>query len=105
MAFLGAKGGVGTTTLAANYALALQQESKDDVCLVDLNTQLGDAALSLGLEPKFSLVDALESASRLDYELRTSAFRELEYLVRGVAVGRVYCMGDSALSSDLETCL
>ncbi len=76
VAFLGAKGGVGSTTLAANYALALQKESKDDVCLVDLNTQLGDAALSLGLEPKFSVVDALESASRLDYDFLSALLAE-----------------------------
>jgi pilus assembly protein CpaE len=74
--FLGAKGGVGSTTLAANYALALQKESKDDVCLVDLNTQLGDAALSLGLEPKFSVLDALESASRLDYDFLSALLAE-----------------------------
>jgi pilus assembly protein CpaE len=76
VAFLGAKGGVGTTTLAANYALALQKETKDDVCLVDLNTQLGDAALSLGLEAKFSVMDALESANRLDYDFLSALLAE-----------------------------
>lgn len=76
VAFLGAKGGVGSTTLAANYALALQTESKDDVCLVDLNTQLGDAALSLGLDPKFSVLDALESANRLDYDFLSALLAE-----------------------------
>jgi pilus assembly protein CpaE len=76
VAFLGAKGGVGSTTLAANYALELQKESKDDVCLVDLNTHLGDAALSLGLEPKFSVMDALESASRLDYDFLSALLVE-----------------------------
>lgn len=74
--FLGAKGGVGSTTLAANYALALQAEAKDDVCLVDLNTQLGDAALSLGLDPKFSVLDALDSASRLDYDFLSALLVE-----------------------------
>ncbi len=76
VAFIGAKGGVGSTTLAANYALALQKEAKDDVCLVDLNTQLGDAALSLGLEPKFSVIDALESANRLDYDFLSALLAE-----------------------------
>ena len=76
VAFLGAKGGVGSTTLAANYALALQKESGDDVCLVDLNTQLGDAALSLGLDPKFSVVDALASAGRLDYDFLSALLAE-----------------------------
>jgi pilus assembly protein CpaE len=76
VAFLGAKGGVGSTTLAANYALALREDSQEDVCLVDLNTQLGDTALSLGLEPKFSILDALESAHRLDYDFLSALLVE-----------------------------
>lgn len=76
VAFLGAKGGVGSTTLAANYALALREDSQEDVCLVDLNTQLGDTALSLGLEPKFSVLDALESAHRLDYDFLSALLVE-----------------------------
>lgn len=76
VAFLGAKGGVGSTTLAANYALALREDSQEDVCLVDLNTQLGDTALSLGLEPKFSVLDALESAQRLDHDFLSALLVE-----------------------------
>ncbi len=76
VAFLGAKGGVGATTLAANYALALRKESGEDVCLVDLNTQLGDAAMALGLEPRFSVVDALSSANRLDHDFLSALLAE-----------------------------
>lgn len=76
VAFLGAKGGVGSTTLATNYALALRKASNEDVCLIELNTQLGDTALSLGLEPKFSLIDALESAHRLDYDFLSALLVE-----------------------------
>ena len=105
VAFLGAKGGVGTTTLAANYALALQQESKDDVCLVDLNTQLGDAALSLGLEPKFSVVDALESASRLDYDFLSALLADHPSGLSVLAGPDAYEPGRATDSYALDTLL
>lgn len=67
LAFVGAKGGVGTTTLAVNVATALAANKGRPVLMVDLHvTAHGDAALLLGVEPKFSVTDALENTSRLD---------------------------------------
>jgi pilus assembly protein CpaE len=66
--FLGAKGGSGTTTLAANFAVALRRESGQEVALVDLNPQLGDVSLLLGVTPRFTISDALVSPDRLDDE-------------------------------------
>jgi pilus assembly protein CpaE len=67
-AFVGAKGGVGTTTLAVNVATALASADPHlPVLIVDLHaTAHGDAGLLLGVESKFSVVDALENTSRLD---------------------------------------
>lgn len=64
--FLGGKGGSGVTTVACNFAVALGQECGQSAVLVDLDLPLGDAALSLGLTPQFSTVDALQNADRLD---------------------------------------
>ena len=64
--FLGSKGGSGVTTLATNFAIALHKESGRDVVLVDLDVQLGDVSLVLGITPKFTIVDALRNAQRLD---------------------------------------
>jgi pilus assembly protein CpaE len=67
LAFVGAKGGVGTTTLAVNVAAALAADYPGKVLMVDLHvTAHGDAALLLGVEPRFSVVDALENIHRLD---------------------------------------
>ena len=66
IAFVGAKGGVGTTTLAVNSAAALAKSANGDVLLVDLNIGRGDAALLLGAEPRFSIVDALENVHKVD---------------------------------------
>jgi pilus assembly protein CpaE len=64
--FLGSKGGSGVTTLATNFAIALHKESGRDVVLVDLDVQLGDVSLVLGITPKFTIVDALRNTQRLD---------------------------------------
>jgi pilus assembly protein CpaE len=69
LAFYGAKGGVGTTTIAINVAIALQRELSRRVCLVDANLQFGDhrVFLDLGLDRK-SIVDAV-SAPSIDADL------------------------------------
>jgi pilus assembly protein CpaE len=64
--FVGVKGGVGTTTLAVNTSIALARASGGDVLLIDLHIGHGDAALLLGVEPRFSVVDALENVHRVD---------------------------------------
>ncbi len=66
LVFLGAKGGSGVTTVASNFAVALAKHASSKVALIDLDLQLGDAALTLGLTTKFTAVDALESVNRLD---------------------------------------
>lgn len=63
-AFIGAKGGIGTTTLAVNAATALAKRER--TLLIDLHATGGDAAVFLGVEPRFSVSDALENIHRLD---------------------------------------
>ena len=68
-AFYGAKGGVGTTTISINAAIALHRELGRRVVLIDGNLQFGDhrVFLDLGLDRK-SIVDAV-SATSIDAEL------------------------------------
>ena len=69
LAFYGAKGGVGTTTIAINVAIALHRELGRKVCLVDGNLQFGDhrVFLDLGLDRK-SIIDVV-SAPSIDGDL------------------------------------
>jgi len=64
-AVVGAKGGVGTTTIAVNLAAALARVL-DDALLMDMNFAAGDAAVFLGVEPRFTVAEALENTHRLD---------------------------------------
>ena len=69
LAFYGAKGGVGTTTIAINAAIALHREMGRKVCLVDANLQFGDhrVFLDLGLDRK-SVIDVV-TAPTIDGDL------------------------------------
>jgi pilus assembly protein CpaE len=64
IAFVGAKGGVGTTTAAVNVATALAKHGP--TLVLDMHLAGGDAALYLGTDSKFSVLDAIENTHRLD---------------------------------------
>ena len=66
LVFIGAKGGSGVSTLAANFAVALTQDSFQRTALLDLNLPLGNTAIDLGLTAPLSAVDALRNLDRLD---------------------------------------
>ena len=64
--FLGTKGGVGTTTLAVNCATELARLTKQPTLIVDLNPFIGEVGLFLGVRPRFTVLEALDSVDRLD---------------------------------------
>jgi pilus assembly protein CpaE len=64
IAFYGAKGGVGTTTLSINAAIALQRQLHRSVVLVDANLQFGDHRVFLDVgNDRYSIVDAVTAPS------------------------------------------
>ena len=63
---MGAKGGVGTSTIAVNLGVQLSNLTRKRVVLFDLARPLGHDALLLDLQPKFSIRDAVENLERLD---------------------------------------
>jgi pilus assembly protein CpaE len=71
------KGGVGTTMIATNIAVAAALKRPDRVVLIDLALQFGGVATQLNLEPKHTLADVVrdESALRESELLRTYASR------------------------------
>ena len=68
LAFFGAKGGAGTTTIAVNCGVELARLSKRSTVIVDLKPGLGEVGLFLGVRPRFSVLDAIDNLHRLDRE-------------------------------------
>jgi pilus assembly protein CpaE len=66
--FLGAKGGVGTTTLAVNFASLLAQRQQSTV-LVDLDFTANECAMQLGSAPQHTLYEVGENLGRMDQAL------------------------------------
>ena len=66
IAVVGGKGGVGCTTIAVNLAAAIRAATHDGTLLVDLHMAQGDTSVFLGVEPRFTVLDALENIHRLD---------------------------------------
>ncbi len=70
---IGARGGVGATTIATNGAWMLAEEQKQKVVLVDLDLQFGSTALSLDLVPAGGMIETLRNPDRVDGLFRASA--------------------------------
>jgi pilus assembly protein CpaE len=68
LAFIGAKGGAGTTTMAVNCGVELARLTHRPTIIVDLKPGLGEVSLFLGVRCRYSLLDALDNLHRLDAE-------------------------------------
>jgi len=60
------KGGVGKTTIATNLAVGLARIAPMSTVIVDLDTQFGDVATALALEPEHTLAHAVGGAAADD---------------------------------------
>ena len=65
-AVLGAKGGVGASTIAQGMALELAERRNSDVLLVDLDLCFGSASVDLAVEPSRGLTELIGQADRID---------------------------------------
>jgi pilus assembly protein CpaE len=88
--FWGAKGGSGVSTLAANFAMALRTEAAAPVLLADLNPQLGELSVLLGVTPRFTVAEALKNSKRLDAEFLSTLVTKHKSGVSFVAAPDVF---------------
>ncbi len=61
-----AKGGCGKTTVATNLAVALAENGRRRVCLVDLDLAFGDVAIAMQLLPTHTISDAVPMQGSMD---------------------------------------
>lgn len=66
LAFIGARGGVGASTLAQNVAWHIAGLIADDVIYVDLDLPFGSSSLAFNVDSKQTIADALGQPERVD---------------------------------------
>lgn len=87
------KGGAGTSVIAANLAIALRQQTKKSVALVDAHLQSGDAHILLNINTTSTIDDLRENPS-LDAETIATALAPHE--ASGIGVLRAPFTPESA---------
>ncbi len=85
VAVCGARGGVGTSSIALNLAYEIMNTVKGHVALLDLHVQGGEIALMLSARPGPGLRIALEDASRVDGLFLERSSIEIEPRLRLIA--------------------
>ena len=107
LSFFGAKGGVGTTTLAVHLATYLVQCHQKRVLLIDNHAELGHVSVYLGLDgSRFHFNEVVRNVSRLDSELLQGFVAKhpsgLEVLSSPDVCGSMNMMDPEAVSKTLE---
>jgi pilus assembly protein CpaE len=69
IAFVGARGGVGSSTIAHNTAFALSERMMANTVIVDFDLPFGTAGLDFNQDPVHGVADALSQPDRLDATL------------------------------------
>ncbi len=66
IAVLGARGGVGSSTVAHNLAFAMARDLETETCLVDMDLAFGTGGLNFNQDPIQGVADAVATPERLD---------------------------------------
>lgn len=94
VAFIGAKGGCGSSTVAHNVAWSIGKTFDTNVLITDLDLAWGTAALDFNQEPPQGVVEALNSPERLDEvfleRLLTKCSDHLSILAAPAMLDRTY---------------
>ncbi|MBA2277386.1 MAG: response regulator [Chloroflexia bacterium] len=64
----GVKGGIGKSTVATNLVLALAEQTRQHIAMVDLDLQFGDDAVMLDLVPTRTIEDAANEMGQADLQ-------------------------------------
>jgi pilus assembly protein CpaE len=107
IAVVGAKGGVGASTVAHNVAWAIARDLTLDAVVADLDLAFGTAGLDYNQDPPQGIADAVFSPDRVDTafvdRLLSKCTDHLSLLAAPATLDRVYDFGDDAFDSIFDT--
>jgi pilus assembly protein CpaE len=107
IAFVGAKGGVGSSTVAHNVAWAMSNLFKTEVMVADLDLAFGTANINFDQDPAQGIAEAVFSPERLDEvyldRLLAQCAERLSLLAAPSTLDRVYDFDSDAFSHIIDT--
>jgi len=107
IAVVGAKGGVGASTIAHNVAFAIAHDLSLDAVVTDLDLAFGTAGLDFNQDPPQGIAEAAFSPDRIDTafvdRLLSKCTDHLSLLAAPATLDRVYDFGADAFDAIFET--
>src|SRR5882757_2179690 len=107
IAVVGAKGGVGSSTVAHNVAWAIARDLTLDSVVIDLDLAFGTAGLDYNKDPLQGIANAIFSADRPDTSfvdrLLAKCTDNLSLLAAPASLDRVYDLGAEAFDAIFDT--
>jgi pilus assembly protein CpaE len=106
IAFVGSKGGVGSSTVCHNTAFIIASTLESDVVIADLDLPFGTAGLDFNQDPIRGMADALSAPERLDGvlldRLLSRCADHLSLLAAPTALDRPYDVDTNACDTVLD---
>jgi len=107
IAVMGAKGGVGASTIAHNVAFSIAHDLKLDAVVSDLDLAFGTAGLDFNQDPAQGIAEAVFSPDRVDNafvdRLLSKCTDHLSLLAAPATLDRVYDFGADAFESIFDS--
>jgi pilus assembly protein CpaE len=107
IAIVGAKGGVGASTVAHNVAWAIARDLSLDSVVIDLDLAFGTAGLDFNKDPLQGIANAVFAAERPDTafieRLLAKCTDHLSLLAAPATLDRVYDFGEQAFDAIFDT--
>ena len=107
IAFIGAKGGVGSSTLAHNIAWSISSLFKSEVVVADLDLAFGTANINFDQDPAQGIAEAVFSPERVDEvyldRLLAQCAEHLSLLAAPSTLDRVYDFDAEAFAGIIDT--
>jgi len=107
LAFIGARGGCGSSTVAHNVSYMIAQNYDSDVILADMDLAFGTAGLDFNQDPPQGMSEAVFSPDRIDDvfldRLLTKCTDRLSLLAAPSALDRTYDFDEKTFDGLIET--